>query len=196
MIKNKAQAVKAPRQHDDSTHVIWKASLACKRCSPTWITTLKKQFPNSTCRQAINDHGNQKWPSQRGNSFHGLNSHCACSRFIFRCRYTPVNATSAMPDESRQSSWSLHCWQRISLYVYKKCLHVICRKEMCLLISYSWRQQRLKSLSLHCYWAEIKKERGGDGAISCNVCNICSFSIITLMGEVPEKYLCHMLKRK
>lgn len=28
-----------------------------------------------------------------------------------------------------------------------------------------------------------KEKRRGDGAISCNICNICSFSIITLMGE-------------
>lgn len=28
-----------------------------------------------------------------------------------------------------------------------------------------------------------KEERGGDGATSCNICNICSFSITTPMGE-------------
>lgn len=60
MIKNKAHAAKAPRQHDDSTRVIWKASLACERRPPTGRTTLNKQFPNPTCRQTIDDHGNQK----------------------------------------------------------------------------------------------------------------------------------------
>lgn len=72
--KKKAHAIKAPRQHDDSTNVTWEAGLVGERCPSMWRISLKEQFPNPTCKQTKNDHRNQKWPSQPGNSFYTLNS--------------------------------------------------------------------------------------------------------------------------
>lgn len=58
--KKKAHSVKAPRQHDDSTNVMWEAGLAGERRPPTWRIFLKEQFSNPTCMQTKNDHRNQK----------------------------------------------------------------------------------------------------------------------------------------